>query len=149
MKLKKGFRQMVDEAKARITTLSLEETRARHAKGDVVFVDLRDVRELEREGMIPGAFHCPRGMLEFWIDPESPYHKDMARHEAEYRRCRAELEERIARRPPPTKLPMALYTGEFLPLDQQRALGIHVYRRSDGPQVKSKFDLFRRSRPSR
>jgi rhodanese-related sulfurtransferase len=42
-----------------------------------VFVDLRDIRELEREGMIPGAFHCPRGMLEFWIDPESPYYKDV------------------------------------------------------------------------
>ncbi|MCB1391284.1 MAG: rhodanese-like domain-containing protein [Rhodobacteraceae bacterium] len=41
----------------------------------VTFVDLRDPRELEREGMIPGAFHCPRGMLEFWIDPESPYAK--------------------------------------------------------------------------
>jgi len=40
-------------------------------------VDLRDVRELEREGLIPGAFHCPRGMLEFWIDPESPYRKDV------------------------------------------------------------------------
>jgi len=40
-----------------------------------VFVDLRDIRELEREGRMPGAFHCPRGMLEFWIDPESPYHK--------------------------------------------------------------------------
>ena len=75
MKLKRGFRQMVDEAKARITTLSLEEARARHGRDDVVFVDLRDVRELEREGMIPGAFHCPRGMLEFWLDPESPYHK--------------------------------------------------------------------------
>ena len=43
----------------------------------MVFVDLRDIRELEREGMIPGAFHCPRGMLEFWIDPDSPYHKDI------------------------------------------------------------------------
>ena len=75
MKLEKGFRQMVDEAKSRIKTLSLEEARARHGKDDVVFVDLRDVRELEREGVIPGAFHCPRGMLEFWIDPESPYHK--------------------------------------------------------------------------
>ena len=75
MKLKKGFRQLVDEAKARIRTLSLEEARARHGQSDVVFVDLRDVRELEREGMIPGAFHCPRGMLEFWIDPQSPYHK--------------------------------------------------------------------------
>ena len=40
----------------------------------MVFVDLRDVRELQREGGIPGAFHCPRGLLEFWIDPESPYH---------------------------------------------------------------------------
>ena len=77
MKLKKGFRQLVDEAKSRITTLSLEEARARHGRGDVVFVDLRDVRELEREGMIPGAFHCPRGMLEFWIDPDSPYYKDI------------------------------------------------------------------------
>ena len=77
MALKKGFRQMVDEAKARITTISLEEARARLGKDDVVFVDLRDVRELDREGMIPGAFHCPRGMLEFWIDPESPYYKDV------------------------------------------------------------------------
>ena len=75
MKLKKGFRQMVDEAKARITTLPLDEARKRLGKEGVVFVDLRDVRELEREGQIPGAFHCPRGMLEFWLDPESPYHK--------------------------------------------------------------------------
>jgi len=77
MKMKKGFRQMLDEAKSRIKTLSLEETKAQLGKDDVVFVDLRDVRELEREGMIPGAFHCPRGMLEFWIDPDSPYHKDV------------------------------------------------------------------------
>ena len=77
MKLRKGFRQMVDEATGRITSLSLEDARARHGRDDTVFVDLRDVRELEREGVIPGAFHCPRGMLEFWIDPESPYHKDV------------------------------------------------------------------------
>jgi rhodanese-related sulfurtransferase len=75
MKLKKGFRQLVDEAKSRIKTLTLEEARARHGKDDVVFVDLRDVRELEREGMMPDAVHCPRGMLEFWIDPDSPYYK--------------------------------------------------------------------------
>ena len=74
---RKGFRQMVDEAKSRIKTIGLEEARARLGQDNVVFVDLRDVRELEREGMIPGAFHCPRGMLEFWIDPESPYHKDV------------------------------------------------------------------------
>jgi rhodanese-related sulfurtransferase len=72
---RKGFRQMVDEAKSRIKTISLEEARARLGKDDVVFVDLRDIRELERDGMIPGSFHCARGMLEFWIDPESPYHK--------------------------------------------------------------------------
>jgi rhodanese-related sulfurtransferase len=77
MALKKGFRQMVDEAKSRITTVSLEEARARLGRPDVLFVDLRDVRELEREGVIPGAFHCPRGMLEFWIDPDSPYYKDV------------------------------------------------------------------------
>ena len=77
MNLKKGFRQLVDEAKGRIHTLSLEEARARHERDDVVFVDVRDVRELDRDGMIPGAFHCPRGMLEFWIDPDSPYAKDV------------------------------------------------------------------------
>ena len=77
MALKKGFRQLVDEAKSRIKTVSLEEARTRLGKDDVVFVDLRDVRELEREGMVPGAFHCPRGMLEFWIDPDSPYYKDV------------------------------------------------------------------------
>ena len=77
MKLRKGFRQLVDEAKARIITIGLPEARERLGRDDVVFVDLRDIRELEREGMIPGAFHCPRGMLEFWIDPDSPYHKDI------------------------------------------------------------------------
>ena len=77
MALRKGFRQMVDEAKSRIRTISLDEARARHGRPDVLFVDLRDVRELEREGVIPGAFHCPRGMLEFWIDPDSPYYKDV------------------------------------------------------------------------
>jgi len=75
--LKKGFRQLVDDAKSRIRTISLEEAHGRLGRDDVVFVDLRDVRELDREGMIPGAFHCPRGMLEFWIDPDSPYYKDV------------------------------------------------------------------------
>jgi rhodanese-related sulfurtransferase len=55
--------------------LSVEETQALLGRDDTVLVDLRDPRELEREGKMPGAFHCPRGMLEFWIDPESPYHK--------------------------------------------------------------------------
>ena len=77
MKMKKGYRQMVDEAQARIKTIAPAEAKQRLGRDDVVFVDLRDVRELEREGLIPDAFHCPRGMLEFWIDPESPYHKDI------------------------------------------------------------------------
>ena len=77
MALRKSVHQMVDEAKARIKTIGLDEARGRHGQDTAVFVDLRDVRELEREGMIPGAFHCPRGMLEFWIDPDSPYHKDV------------------------------------------------------------------------
>lgn len=77
LKKGKGFKQMVDEAKARITSLSLDQARERLGKEGVVFVDLRDVRELERDGVIPGAFHCPRGMLEFWIDPESPYARDV------------------------------------------------------------------------
>ncbi len=71
----KGYRAMIDEAESRIETLPVEDAVALHGGEDVVFVDLRDPRELEREGRMPGAFHCPRGMLEFWIDPQSPYHK--------------------------------------------------------------------------
>jgi rhodanese-related sulfurtransferase len=70
-----GFQQMLAEANAAITTLSVDEARGLLGRDDVLFVDLRDPRELEREGRIAGAFHCPRGMLEFWIDPASPYAK--------------------------------------------------------------------------
>ena len=75
MQIKKGFRQMVDEAEAEIETLPPPAAMALHGADGVLFVDLRDPREVEREGRIPGAFHCTRGMLEFWIDPASPYHK--------------------------------------------------------------------------
>lgn len=75
MPMKKGFKQLLDEANAEIETLSVEQALALAGRDDVVFVDLRDPRELEREGRMPGAFRCTRGMLEFWIDPESPYHK--------------------------------------------------------------------------
>jgi rhodanese-related sulfurtransferase len=71
----RGYRQLVDDALAKVKTLSAAEAKAMHGRGDVQFVDLRDVRELEREGRMPGALHCPRGMLEFWIDPASPYHR--------------------------------------------------------------------------
>src|SRR5215212_1558674 len=71
----KGYKALLEEANARIETLPAAEAVALQGRDDVVFVDLRDPRELEREGRMPGAVHCPRGMLEFWIDPESPYHK--------------------------------------------------------------------------
>jgi rhodanese-related sulfurtransferase len=71
----RGYKTLLDEASAKIRTLPVAEAMALHGREDVVFVDLRDPRELDREGRIPGAVHCPRGMLEFWIDPESPYHK--------------------------------------------------------------------------
>ena len=70
-----GFRALLDAAEREIETLPVEQAIALHGSDDVVFVDLRDPRELEREGKMPGAFHCPRGMLEFWIDPASPYAK--------------------------------------------------------------------------
>ena len=68
-------RALVEAAERAIETLSADAARALHGCDDVVFVDLRDIRELAREGRVPGAFHCPRGMLEFWIDPHSKYHK--------------------------------------------------------------------------
>ena len=71
----RGYKAMLEDAASRIETLPVAQAIALHGRDDVVFVDLRDPRELDREGRIPGAFHCPRGMLEFWIDPESPYHK--------------------------------------------------------------------------
>ena len=75
MPMKKGIKQLVAEAEAEIEALTVEQAKALAADPSVTFVDLRDVRELEREGVIPGAFHAPRGMLEFWVDPESPYFK--------------------------------------------------------------------------
>lgn len=73
----KGYRQLVADAEKEIETLNIEAALALHGNDDVVFVDLRDVRELWREGTIPGAFHCPRGLLEFWIDPDSIYYRDI------------------------------------------------------------------------
>ena len=68
---------MVEQAEREIETLPIEDALKLHGRDDVVLVDLRDPRELQRDGKVPGAFHCTRGMLEFWIDPQSPYHKPM------------------------------------------------------------------------
>ncbi len=80
----RGFRTLLAEAEAAIRTLSVEEAIAMVGREDVQFIDLRDPRELEREGRLPGAFHCPRGMLEFWIDPESPYAKPVFQQDKTY-----------------------------------------------------------------
>lgn len=71
-----GYKQMLAEAEAEVTSLNHAEAAAKLDDPEFVFVDIRDPRELERDGFIPNAKHAPRGMLEFWIDPESPYHKD-------------------------------------------------------------------------
>jgi rhodanese-related sulfurtransferase len=76
-KLKKTVSQMVAEANAEIETVSTTDAIKLQQDPNVVFVDIRDIRELERDGRIPGAFHAPRGMLEFWVDSESPYHKEI------------------------------------------------------------------------
>ena len=70
-----GYKALLDAANAEVAAVTVEQAQALMASPDHVFVDLRDPRELKREGKIPGAFSCPRGMLEFWIDPDSPYAK--------------------------------------------------------------------------
>lgn len=76
MTMRKGYRALLDEANAEVVAISPTDAAGHLGKAGTVFVDLRDHRELEREGRLPGARSCPRGMLEFWIDPESPYHKE-------------------------------------------------------------------------
>ncbi|WP_299814462.1 rhodanese-like domain-containing protein [uncultured Roseibium sp.] len=76
-KLKLSSQDLVRSAKARIEEIETGDAIALHGDPDVVFVDLRDIRERQRSGVIPGSFHCPRGMAEFWVDPESPYFKEV------------------------------------------------------------------------
>ncbi len=76
MPITKGFRALVDEATAQIKTYSVDQVRAMLRDAKVQLVDIRDVRELT-SGTVVGAFHAPRGMLEFWVDPDSPYHKSV------------------------------------------------------------------------
>jgi rhodanese-related sulfurtransferase len=74
MPITKGYRQLVDEAMAEVTTYSVAQVVDRLAHAGTLVVDIRDIRELTA-GTVSGAFHAPRGMLEFWVDPASPYHK--------------------------------------------------------------------------
>ena len=73
--MKISCKQLVADAEMEIETLTAAAAIERHTSTDVVMVDLRDIRELSKEGKIPEAVHAPRGMLEFWVDPDSPYHK--------------------------------------------------------------------------
>ena len=74
-KLKKSSKQLVAEARARIEEVETKDLIAQLGDPDLVVVDIRDVREPQRSGFIPGSVHAPRGMVEFWVDPESPYFK--------------------------------------------------------------------------
>ena len=73
----KGYKALVAEAEAEIETIGIEDALKLVGQPDTVIVDLRDIREIWREGTVPGAFLANRGMLEFWVDPESPYYKDV------------------------------------------------------------------------
>ena len=75
MPITKGYRALVDEAMAQVRTYTVDQVRARMGQPDLQIVDIRDVRELQAEGTVPGSYHAPRCMLEFWVDPASPYFK--------------------------------------------------------------------------
>ncbi|HZP44206.1 MAG TPA: rhodanese-like domain-containing protein [Candidatus Binataceae bacterium] len=77
LKLKKTVAELVAEANAEIETISAAEAIKLKSDPNVVFVDIRDIRELDRDGRVPGALHAPRGMLEFWVDPATPYHREI------------------------------------------------------------------------
>lgn len=77
LKLRKSVKDLLAEANAEVETVGAQDALKLKDDPDVVFVDIRDIRELNRDGRIPGAFHAPRGMLEFWVDPESPYYKEV------------------------------------------------------------------------
>ncbi len=77
VKIKKGIKELVAEANAEIETVTVNDALKLKNDPGVTFVDIRDIRELDRDGRIPGAFHAPRGMLEFWVDPASPYYKEI------------------------------------------------------------------------
>jgi rhodanese-related sulfurtransferase len=80
----RGIKALMDEANAQIETMNVQQVKDAMDKGDVVLVDIRDPREIERDGRIPGAFACTRGMLEFWIDPASPYAKPVFQQDKKF-----------------------------------------------------------------
>ena len=83
MPVTKTVKMLVAEAKEQTNSISPSDAHDRQHSGDAILIDIRDIRELQRDGRIEGAFHAPRGMLEFWADPESPYHKEIFATERE------------------------------------------------------------------
>ncbi len=84
LKMKMSVQQMIDEARKHIDNHTPEEAKRRVDEEGALLIDVRDVRELERDGVVPGAMHAPRGMLEFWIDPESPYFREVFNEDREF-----------------------------------------------------------------
>lgn len=82
--LKKTAAQLVKEARARIDEVSTEWLLDHHGDEDIVIIDIRDIRELQKLGKIPQAHHAPRGMLEFWVDPQSPYYREIFGREGKH-----------------------------------------------------------------
>jgi len=82
--MKKGYKQLVDEANAEIKTYIVDEAQAKLTECNVKLINIRDICELEREGIVPGAFHAPLGMIEFWVDPDSPYFKPVFGEKKEF-----------------------------------------------------------------
>ena len=80
----KSSKELVNDALKEIKTISHSDASKLHKDGSCNLIDIRDVRELEKEGRVEGSLHIPRGMLEFWIDPDSPYHKDIFNQNKKY-----------------------------------------------------------------
>ena len=79
-----GYETLLDEANARVQLVSAVALADQLGDEDLAIIDLRDIRELQNEGHLPGAVHAPRGMLEFWIDPDSPYFKPVFAEDIEF-----------------------------------------------------------------
>ncbi len=82
--MKVGYKTLIEEAEKNIETMSIDEVAGLLHDETVTIVDIRDIRELQREGKLPGAIHAPRGMLEFWVDPDSPYHREVFSEEKKF-----------------------------------------------------------------
>lgn len=84
LNITRSVRQMVDDANEEIETIGVEEAKALVGRDDVLFIDIRDIREIAQTGRIQGARHVPRGMLEMWIDPDTPYHREFFAEERKF-----------------------------------------------------------------